>query len=120
MNKFLIAGIAAVTLTVHYGIYLNWKIDYQDQMIKLADQKSKIDNDQIRDLLIMSQQTNYKIESARTEGYVSGAVDVIHKPDRYNAIWHAGYDRGVAVQIDADLANKNSQASQKINVKNSK
>lgn len=114
MNKALVfAGVIAASLILHYGIYLHWKIDYQTQEIFLMEQGRKIQDDQIRDLVMASQQNDSRVESAKTEGYVAGTIDAINKKDHYNAIWHHGYDRGVAVQMEAEASNKLHQASQK-------
>jgi len=92
--------VAIATLVVHYGLNTQRYLFYADFLLRAADQKEKIQDDQVRELISSLQQANQRNETMKTEGYVAGAMDVIVRPDHYMAIWHEGYDRGSAVQQD--------------------
>jgi len=92
--------VAIATLVGHYGLNTQRYMFYADFLLKAADQKEKIQDDQVRELVSSLQQANQRNESMKTEGYVAGAMDVIDRPDHYSTIWHEGYNRGSAVQQD--------------------
>ena len=70
--------------------------------VRAYQQMQKISDDQMSELqyLLMAQRVD--LEAERTRSYVSGVVDSVTRPDHANEIWHAGYDRGQAVQEYAD------------------
>jgi len=93
-------GVAIATLIGHYTLNTQREISNLEVLVKAADQKERIQADQIRELIAGLQQANQKNETLKTEGYVAGVSDAINKPDHFMAIWHQGYDRGAAVQTD--------------------
>lgn len=99
-------GLLVATLAVHYGLYLNQRVYQMEMLVKLSGERERIQNDQVQELLSMTQHTNQRVESARTEGFVAGIVDGTNKPDHYQAVWHNGYDRGTAVQKDVESVMK--------------
>lgn len=102
MSKMLAVyvGVAVVTLIGHYTLNTQRHMANLEVLVRAADQKERIQADQIRELISNLQQANVKNENLRTEGYVAGVMDMINKPDHYMAIWHNGYDRGSSVQAD--------------------
>lgn len=93
-------GVAIATLIGHYGLWTQRKISDMEFLLNAADQKEKIQDDQVNELIASLQQANRTNDSYKTEGYVAGMLDVINKPDHYMQVWHNGYDRGAAVQTD--------------------
>jgi hypothetical protein len=93
-------GVAIATLIGHYTLNTQRQISNLVVLVQAADQKERIQADQIRELIAGLQQANQKNETLKTEGYVAGVSDAINKPDHYMAIWHQGYDRGSSVQKD--------------------
>ena len=93
-------GVALATLVGHYTLNTQRHMANLEVLVRAADQKERIQADQIRELISNLQQANVKNENLRTEGYVAGVTDMINKPDHYMAIWHHGYDRGSSVQTD--------------------
>jgi hypothetical protein len=93
-------GVAVATLIGHYTLNTQRHMTNLEVLVRAADQKERIQADQIRELIAGLQQANQKNETLKTEGYVAGVSDAINKPDYYMAIWHQGYDRGSAVQAD--------------------
>lgn len=92
--------VAIVTLAGHYALNAQRHMTHSEFLLKAAEQKEKIQTDQIRELIADLQNAKQKNDSMRTEGYVAGVSDAVNKPDHYMAIWHNGYDRGTAVQMD--------------------
>ncbi len=105
-------ALLAATLVAHYGINLNNRLYQMEMLVKLNDERERIQNDQVQELLSAVQNSTQKIEAARTEGFVSGVVNATNKPDHYQAIWHNGYDRGALVQKDAESVQKTLPLSQ--------
>lgn len=102
MSKTLVVyvGVAIATLLGHYTLWTQRRISDMEFLLNAADQKEKIQDDQVNELIASLQQANRTNDSYKTEGYVAGMLDVINKPDHYMSIWHNGYDRGSAVQTD--------------------
>jgi len=82
------------------------KIESLRSEVRVYQQMQKISDDQITELQYLLTAQRVDLESERTRSYVSGVVDSITRPDHANEIWHAGYDRGQAVQQYADQIDK--------------
>lgn len=109
MTKTFVVCVAVVTLFGHYTLNLQRKVDQLEAMSKLSIQKDKLDNDQIRDLMYSVQQLTTKNETLKTEGFVQGVVSAVNRPNYYQSIWHAGYDRGSEVMADMAESKKKSE-----------
>ena len=105
MSKVLVvySGIAIATLFGHYALNTQRNIEQMKWLIKLSDQKEKIQEDQTIDLMYSLQQATFKGDIHRSEGYVAGVVDGINRPNYYKSIWHDGYDRGSSVQEESNV-----------------
>ena len=91
--------LAAATLFGHYAIRNHYEIKRLEQVVQLSDKARQIESETIRDLMHANRRIGEQNEAEKNAAYVSGVVATINKPDHYNAIWHAGYDRGTEVQI---------------------
>jgi len=66
--------------------------------LRIAERALNIEAAQVADLTYQLQQSRVDQSAAATQNFVSGVVSAVEERDRYNEIWHAGYDRGAAVQ----------------------
>lgn len=66
--------------------------------LRIAERALNIEASQVADLTYQLQQSRIDQSAAATQNFVSGVVSAVEERDRYNEIWHAGYDRGAAVQ----------------------
>lgn len=66
--------------------------------LRLTERALNIEAAQVADLMYQLQQSRVDQSAAATQNFVTGVVSAVEERDRYNEIWHAGYDRGVAVQ----------------------
>lgn len=112
MSKTLVVyvGVAVATLFGHLMLNNQRKIDNLEVLAKAGYAKEKIQDDSIRELIAALQQANYKNETIRSEGYVSGVVDAVNKPNYYADIWHKGYDRGASVQEEVMKVGLNQES----------
>lgn len=114
MKSFLVA-LVAVSVLVHYYFYSeNSKatlaktiadLENRNSVLRETSQASnQIYEDQIRELVTDLQNVTAEKNLAKTEGFIAGAVDATSRPDRYQAVWHSGYDRGTENQKEMDKA----------------
>jgi len=66
--------------------------------LRIAERALNIEAAQVADLTYQLQQSRIDQSAEATQNFVSGVISAVDERDRYNEIWHAGYDRGVAVQ----------------------
>jgi hypothetical protein len=78
--------------------------------LRITKEAMKIADDQIRDITYELQQARVADEADHTRWFVAGVVSAAERPEYYNEIWHAGYDRGSAVQAAANELEKKSAA----------
>lgn len=97
-SAWVIVIACVVTLFAHYFLYAESRIKNLEQVNLLADKALKIERDTIRDLMHSQQQLAAEKQAIATRSFVSGVLDTMERPDHYNAIWHAGYDRGNEVK----------------------
>ena len=90
--------ISVVTLVGHYYFYTESKINRIQSMLDIVEQKDKINNDQVIELMNKLREFQIEKEATKSASYVAGVLDMLSRPDHYNAIWHNGYDRGTDVQ----------------------
>lgn len=69
----------------------------RDQL-RISESSNRIASDQIGDLTYQLLQRNSEKEFTGMREFVAGAVDALRRPEYYNEVWHAGYDRGAAVE----------------------
>ena len=96
--KLFIASVAIATLALHFGIYAFTKADSLQMQLNIAQQKEKIDNDQIRDLLYQTKDQEREKDSAKAQGYLAGIMEGIIRKDYWSQVWHEGYNRGSEVR----------------------
>jgi len=97
-----IIAVCAMTLTGHMYLYSTHKVETLKQTVELSEKARQIENDQVRDLMYALQQEKDKNIAIQTQSFVAGVLDAIENKDRYQQVWHAGYDRGTEVQMLAD------------------
>lgn len=96
---WIIALVCVTTLAGHVIIGQQNRIQKLQMATELSDKARTIDQDQIRDLLYAVNQLKTEKESLATQYFVSGAVSVLEDKERFQGIWHDGYDRGAEVQL---------------------
>lgn len=100
MSKAFVVGVAVATLCGHWMLNTQRENASLKFLLQAANKKEQIQDDQIRELIYNSQQMITKTESLKAEGFVAGVLDMLNKPEHYNAIWHDGYNRGTSVTTD--------------------
>lgn len=91
--------LAGITLFGHYAIRNHYETKRLEQIVQLSDKARQIESETIRDLMHANRRLGEEHAAEKNSAYVAGVVTAINNPDHYNAIWHAGYDRGTEVQI---------------------
>ena len=64
--------------------------------MRIAETVRNISDDQIQELMYITMRLNSEKESSNTQQYVLGAVEAVKNPEKFNQIWHDGYNRGIA------------------------
>lgn len=109
INKWVVSICFSVVIVLSQVIITQWTwINHLKQQVDLVNQAKRIEGDLVQDL--MMQLSNAKSENLTigSQQFVAGVMAATQNPDRYNEIWHAGYDRGVNVQRYAANAEKES------------
>lgn len=111
------SGILAGVLcgAIIYIASLNATVASLRDQLRISESSSRIANDQIGELTYQLLQKSNETQFANMREFVSGAVDSLRRPEYYSEIWHAGYDRGSAVEQYArtvDLKDKTYTKSQ--------
>jgi len=95
---WFIVCTAILTLAAHYCFYIYQKTDQLEMQLRLASQKERIDNDQIRDLIYDKIDLVREKDSMKAQGYVAGLLDGIKRENYWNEVWHDGYNRGSEIR----------------------
>ncbi len=66
--------------------------------LRVANQALQIEAAQTADMMYQLQRLQTERDVVATQNFVAGATAVIDSRNRYSEVWHAGYDRGSAVQ----------------------
>lgn len=109
VNKWILSVCFSVVIVLSQVIITQWTwISHLKQQMDLVNQAKKIEGDMIQDL--MMQLSNAKSENLTigSQQFIAGVMAATKNPDRYNEIWHAGYDQGIDVQRYAASAEKES------------
>jgi hypothetical protein len=109
LNKWmgsLCASLVILLLQVIVGQYI--MLSRYSYELQITDRARSIDKDQISDLMYQLDQLRDQQDGVAERNFVAGVTAAITKPDYYNEIWHAGYDRGSAVTIAANEVEKQS------------
>jgi hypothetical protein len=70
--------------------------------LRIAQQACHIETQQSEDLAQQLSQLKAENLAIGTRQYIAGVIDTFSRPEKYSAIWHNGYDRGMATQQYAD------------------
>lgn len=100
-NFWTAAFLIATALGLQVILFQQQQIHTLKQDLYLTQKAKEIEQDQSQDLMYQLVQSKLENSSLATKSYVAGVVESVSKPDRYFEIWHAGYDRGTQVQLDA-------------------
>ena len=74
--------------------------------LSLTQQARRIDADELREVLYHLTQARSDQAAAEIKNFVAGVAAAVTNPEKYQEVWHAGYDRGSAVhQYAAQLEN---------------
>lgn len=84
--------------SIIYLFSLQGTVEQLREQVRIGAASQRIANDQIADLTYQLQQAKTEQQFANTREFVAGAVDALRRPEYYEEIWHAGYDRGTAVE----------------------
>lgn len=111
--KSFIVSVAAITVVIHACLYADNQRKNMEFLLKSYEQRSRIQDDQIRDLIADLENATLKSEAYRSEGYISGVIDSINRKPEFQQIWHRGYDRGVETQMEVEkFSRENAEKSQ--------
>lgn len=100
-NKFMLS-CALHFVCVQIILFQHAHITTLQQNLQLSHRAKEIESDQVVDLVNQLAQTRLEQSINDVKQFVAGVVATVNKPDHYSEVWHAGYDRGAAVQQYAD------------------
>ena len=97
VQKFGLCAVLLATGTVaNYTIYLQSKMGRLEELLKLSDMRSNINESWANDLTwsVMNNQTK---DMLKQQGRIEGIVSAINPEvkDDYSTMWHEGYQRGL-------------------------
>ena len=97
VQKFGLCAVLLATGTVaNYTIYLQSKVGRLEELLKLADMRSNVNESWANDLTwsVMNNQTK---DMLKQQGRIEGIVSAINPEvkDDYSTMWHEGYQRGL-------------------------
>lgn len=81
-----------------YVFSLNAEIASLRNQLRINESSSRLANDQIGELTYQLLQKSNEDRFSDMREFVAGAVDALRRPEYYNEVWHAGYDRGASVE----------------------
>ena len=96
-KKFGFCAVLLATGTVaNYTIYLQSKVGRLEELLKLSDMRSNVNETWANDLTwsVMNNQTK---DMLKQQGRIEGLVSAINPEvkDDYSTVWHEGYQRGL-------------------------
>lgn len=97
-NANVMLGVFCLGLATQIFMLQRSQILTLQTELAFATRAHAIDRDQIADISYQLLQLKNQQETDNIRQYVAGAAAVLNKPEYYEQIWHAGYDRGTAVQ----------------------
>lgn len=95
--------IAAALCALVALAYQTWRVDALQFETRLLRDAQRIDASQIRELMFMADTANRTVEGEKTRAFLAGVTQAQLDP-QLREVWHAGYDRGVAVTADGNRA----------------
>lgn len=106
-NKFwIVLAVVCVSIFGQIIYSQNNQINTLKEIVQLNEKALKIDQDQIRDLIYLSQEEKNKSEEVATRNYVAGIIDCMNRRDYYTEVWHEGFDRGMQNKLMIEDAEK--------------
>jgi Tfp pilus assembly protein PilN len=78
--------------------------------LRITNQALRIESEQTAELMYQLQRLQAERDTVATQNFVAGITAAFDKQNRYNEIWHAGYDRGSAVQQYVDSLDTQTSA----------
>lgn len=99
LNKWLVSicvsvvVILAQIITTQYSIISSLQTE-----LSFARTSGRIAGDQISDMMYELSKLRSEVETASTQNFIAGVTAAIERKEEFNAIWHAGYDRGSSTQ----------------------
>lgn len=80
--------------------------------ISFAKASHRLSSDQVSDMMYELSKVRSELEGIATQNFVAGVTAAIERRDEFQAVWHNGYDRGVAVQqYAAQVSEENKTAA---------
>jgi hypothetical protein len=109
-NVWVIGALIAFGAMAQIIFLQAYRISTLRSELELVSHAKDLESDQSIELMyqLTQMRTQYEIDSVKQ--YVAGVVQAVNNPKHLNEVWHAGYDRGAAVQRDTD-----SYTQQKVN-----
>ena len=120
VDKRWLIVLAAVAFLEGQLLFLQYqKNNLLQSELSLTQQARKIDSDELREVLYHLSQARSEQQTAEVKNFVAGVAAAVTNPEKYQEVWHAGYERGSAVQqyatqldIDADAVRYTSEKKQ--------
>ena len=110
LNKWLVSICASIVIVLVQVIVTQYAvITSQRTELSFMRTSGRISEDQISDMMYELSKLRAELETNSTQQFIAGVAAAIERRDEFNAIWHAGYDRGSATQQyvnDLDRADK--------------
>lgn len=113
INRTVVVNAAAAGLVFGSIVYTFWqatRIENLEAHIRVYETAARVADDQISELTYQIYQLKTEKEFVGLKEFVAGATDALRRPEHYNAVWHDGYDRGVAVEADARASQQKETA----------
>jgi hypothetical protein len=99
-------GITLCALTAL--AYQTWRVEQLQFETRLLRDAQRIDASQIRELMFMADTANRAVEGEKTRAFLAGVTQAQLDP-QLREVWHAGYDRGVEVTSDGNVAGEKAK-----------
>jgi len=101
-SVWVIGALIAFGILAQIILLQTYRITQLQTALDIASRAKDVETDQSAELMYRLTQLQNQLEHDGIKQYVAGITRALEKPDHYDAIWHAGYDRGAKVQQDAD------------------
>jgi len=99
VNKWILSACFCVLFVLSQVIVTQWAwINHLRRQVDIFNQANRIEENMVQDIMMQLTNAKYENSTVGSQQFVAGVLAAIQDPDRYNEIWHAGYERGTDVQ----------------------
>jgi hypothetical protein len=101
-NVWVIGSLIAFGAMAQIIFLQAYRINTLYSELEIVSRAKDVESDQSAELMYQLTQLRNQQEIDGMKQYVAGVVQAVNNPKHINEVWHAGYDRGAAVQRDTD------------------